>query len=322
MEVSAFSGRPEPLSASGRHSSFSAMPRPHPKVTKAVEYRQTALIREMTDTEFRRLGDFIHQRCGIKMPASKKMMLQTRLQKRLRMRNFTTFTQYADYVFSGAADHEELFCMIDAVTTNKTDFFREPRHFDYMRAYVLSGRNGGAPGGFSRPMKFWSAGCSTGEEPYTLAMILAEHALASRSFDYAILGTDISTRVLNKAVKGIYAEDRVAPVPFDLKKKYLLKNRKSNLLRIVPELRARVTFQRLNFMDENFPLGELFDVVFCRNVIIYFDRPTQEEIVGRICRYIAPGGYLFMGHSETLSGMRLPLEAVASTVYRKGDEGS
>ena len=283
---------------------------------------EPAVVRDMTETEFHRFGDYIQERCGIKMPLSKKTMLQTRLHKRLRMRNFTSFTQYADYVFGGKDGGEELCHMIDAVTTNKTDFFREPRHFDILRERILTPDSDHGAQRLSRPMRFWSAGCSTGEEPYTLAMVLAEHALTHRAFQYAILATDISTRVLNAAVQAVYAEEKVAPVPMALRKKYLLKSREHPLVRVVPELRARVTFRRLNFMDASYPIRELFDVAFCRNVIIYFDRPTQEAIVGRICRHIVPGGYLFMGHSETLSGMRLPLEPVASTVYRKCDDSA
>lgn len=274
-------------------------------------------VREMTDDEFVRLGDFIQRQCGIKMPLSKKTMLQTRLHKRLRLLNLSSFAEYADYVFGPRGSDEELYSMIDAVTTNKTDFFRESKHFDFLRNRVLAVSRQDSPRLKPRHMKFWSAGCSTGEEPYTLAMVLAEHMLHNPSFHFSILATDISTQVLRHAAAAIYAHEKIDPVPMQLRKKYLLKSKDKPLVRICPELRARVSFKRINFMDDRYAIGDKMDAIFCRNVIIYFDRETQEAILNRICRHLQPGGFLFMGHSETLSGMNLPLQFVASSIYRK-----
>jgi len=283
--------------------------------------QETAVIREMTDAEFRRFANFIHENCGIKMPAAKKTMLQTRLHKRLRLHKFSTYSQYADHVFGGADAGVELAHMIDAVTTNKTDFFREPGHFEFLISHILAPPAGRRNTAGRKPLKFWSAGCSSGEEPYTLAMVLAEHALFDPDFRYEILGTDISTRVLQAAAMAVYTMEKIAPVPLALRKKYLLRSRENPLVRIVPELRARVTYRRLNFMDQAYAFAGPFDVIFCRNVIIYFDHPTQEMILKRICRHLVPGGFLFMGHSETLNGMALPLVQVAPTVYRKPHDG-
>lgn len=271
----------------------------------------------MSDAEFIRFGNFIQGQCGIKMPLSKKTMLQGRLQKRLRLLRFSSFSAYADFVFSAKGMEEEIFHMIDAVTTNKTDFFRESHHFDYLTRIALpeivnTGKN---PAG--KQLRAWSAGCSTGEEPYTLAMVLSRFSESSPSFRFSILATDISTRVLRSAQMGIYQEEKITPVPMAFRQKYLLKSKSKDIVRIVPQLRSCVRFMRLNFMDNDFGLREMMDIIFCRNVIIYFDRPTQEGILQRICRYLKPGGYLFMGHSETLNGMELPVTQVSASIYRR-----
>lgn len=271
----------------------------------------------MTDAEFYRFGDFIQCHCGIKMPLSKKTMLQGRLQKRLRMMKLNSFSAYADFVFSKKGSEEEIFHMIDAVTTNKTDFFRESKHFDFLNNIVLPDiirKSNSAP---RIKFKAWSAGCSTGEEPYTLAMVLSRFTESNPSFHFSILATDISTKVLESAHLGMYPEEKIAPVPMALRQKYLLRSKDKPVVRIVPELRSSVQFMRLNFMDDDFGHAEMMDIIFCRNVIIYFDRPIQESILQRICRYLVPGGYLFMGHSETLNGMDLPLTQVSASIYRR-----
>lgn len=270
----------------------------------------------LSAADFKRLSEFIYQELGIKMPGAKKTMLEGRLQKRLRVLGFGSFRDYCDYLFSPQGSGSELIQMIDLVTTNKTDFFREPEHFDYLRQKVLPEWERKHPG---KKLAVWSAGCSTGEEPYTLAMVLAEYAENCAGPDFQILATDISTRVLEKAKMAVYGEERVAPVPLLLKKKYLLrsKDKNSQLVRIVPELREKVRLRRLNFMDGDFGMREKLDIIFCRNVIIYFDRQTQEKLLNRFYAHMAPGGYIFMGHSETLSGLDVPLTMVHPTVYRK-----
>ena len=266
--------------------------------------------------DFARLSSFIYQHCGIKMPLSKKTMLEARLQKRLRALAIPTFTDYCDYLFSSNGMELELISMIDLVTTNKTDFFREPEHFTYLTAQVIPAWR--AHNGGRRPFSIWSAGCSSGEEPYTMAMVLAEYAEANPGFTFSILATDLSTRVLEKAQKAIYNDDRIEPIPAAMKRKYLLrsKDHSQGLVRIAPQLRGRVRFQRLNFMDTDFGMREEMDVIFCRNVVIYFDRPTQEKLVNKFCGQLRTGGHLFMGHSETLNGLDVPLVQVCPTVYR------
>lgn len=273
----------------------------------------------LSDRMFQRFSAFIQTELGIKMPAAKRTMLQARLQKRLRKLGMANFEDYYEFVFSPEGQRTELPNLIDAVTTNKTDFFRESQHFQYLTVRVLPELMRDFGAGIERPARFWSAGCSTGEEPYTLAMVLGEFRLHHPRFRFSILGTDISGEVLRTAAAGIYAHDKVAPVPLPLRKRYLLKSRdaKKDLVRVVAELRDLVEFRRVNFMSRDLGIRSVMDVVFCRNVLIYFDRDNQEAILNRICSHLMPGGYLFTGHSETLNGLDVPLVQAASTVYRK-----
>jgi len=274
----------------------------------------------LNDREFLSLSRFIYEECGIQISDNKRTMLESRIARRLRQLGLDSFQAYLDYLFNSDGSHEEVVEMINVVTTNKTDFFREPMHFEYLFKAVLpeiirlKSQN-------CHKLNVWSAGCSTGEEPYTLAMVLSEIKDRYPQFDFFILATDISTQVLDIARKGIYEMERIVPVPDPLKKKYLLKGKKSSnmfgMIRIIPELRKRIAFRRLNFMQSDFGLREPMDIIFCRNVIIYFDKPTQQKILMRFCEHLAPGGFLFMGHSESLVGLDIPLVQVAPTIYRK-----
>ena len=269
---------------------------------------------KLSDKDFARLSDFIYSRYGIKMPEAKHIMLQSRLQKRLRALQIPDFSQYVDFVFSPAGS-DEIVHMMDVVSTNKTDFFRESQHFDFLTNTVL-------PELYETErqsvIKVWSAGCSSGEEPYTLAMVISEYVSKHRGCDFSILGSDLSTIVLEKAVTAIYPEDRVDIIPLDLKKKYLLrsKDRTKPTVRIVPELRAKTSFMRLNFMDDSYGAPSNFDIIFCRNVLIYFDRPTQEKVINKLCRHLRPGGYFFLGHSESVTGINVPLKQIMPTVFK------
>jgi chemotaxis protein methyltransferase CheR len=266
--------------------------------------------------DFDRFSRLIYSECGIKMPPHKKSMLEARMRKRLRALEFTSYEQYSDYFFQLADHAQELVHLIDEVTTNKTDFFREPAHFDFLTRTALP-QLVAAGAGVERPLRLWSAGCSSGEEPYTLAMVLSEFAQECPGFRFEILATDISTKVLDKARLAIYRSERIEPVPAPLRNKYLLRSKdpEQNQVRIAPELRQTVTFRRLNFMGEDFGISHSMDIIFCRNVIIYFDRPTQQRLLQRFCHVQRSGQFLFMGHSETLSGMDLPLKQMAPAVY-------
>ncbi len=274
------------------------------------------LSARLQEKDFIRLKNFIYKECGIKVTATKKTMIEARLQKRLRTLGLPSFSRYCDYLFSRKGMADELVHMIDVITTNKTDFFREPTHFSYLTDKALQAIL--THDGTKRTITVWSAGCSSGEEAFTLAIVLQEFA-DYHDLDFTVLASDISMRMLEKARLAIYSEEQVAPIPHALQKKYLLrsKDREKGTYRIVPELRERVKLHRVNFMEGDRWFKEPIDVIFCRNVIIYFDKPTQEKILNKLCRCLSATGYLFLGHSETLLGMNLPLVQVAPTVYRK-----
>ncbi|CAK0779503.1 Chemotaxis protein methyltransferase [Azospirillaceae bacterium] len=272
----------------------------------------------LTKRDFDTLASLIEKHAGIQMPDNKRTMLEGRLRRRLKERKMESFAQYCRYLFEEGGLDEELISLIDVVTTNKTEFFRESDHFDFLiQTVVPSLIERGI--GIQRPLMVWSAGCSTGPEPYTLAMALSEIKIGTPSFQFHILGTDISTHVLRAARKAIYTEDMVEPIPMILRKRYLLRSidRSARRIRIAPEIRGFVEFRRLNFMDADYHMPVMQDIVFCRNVIIYFNREVRQKVLGRICRHLSSGGYLFVGHAETLGDVDLPIRPSIPTVYQR-----
>lgn len=273
----------------------------------------------MSTETFERFSAYIQSELGIKMGPNKQVMLQSRLMKRLRSLGIGTYEEYYDYLFSDEGHQNEIPYFVHQVTTNKTDFFREPAHFSYLKEHALPLLMLENRYNRQKPLQVWSAACSTGEEVYTLAMILSEYDQLREALEYHVIGSDISPEVLKKAAEGIYEEAKIQPIPEVMKKKYLMRSRDKTkkLVRIVPELRAKTSFKWFNLRAESDRMKRKVDVIFCRNVIIYFERSTQEQVIGRLCNHLFSGGYLFMGHSETLGGFRLPLRQVATTVYRK-----
>lgn len=284
-----------------------------------TQYKTMLAFDEMSDKTFEHFSTFVQEELGINMSISKKVMLQVRLQKRLKKLGINTFEKYHEYVFSPQGMEHELPRMVDVVTTHKTSFFREPQQFEYLAQHALPTLLSINGARLRRPLKIWSAGCSNGMEPYTIAMVLSEFIEEYPGFQYRILATDISTGVLEQGIRGIYDHEHVEPVSMKLRKKYLLrsKDKSQNRVRIIPKLRSRVTFRQLNLMDEDLGVQEMMDIIFCRNVIIYFDRATQEEVLNKLYRHLNPGGYLFVGPSEALSGMNIPLLPVSRAVYQK-----
>lgn len=264
--------------------------------------------------DFRRLSDFIYEYSGIKMPPAKKTMLEGRLRKRLRATGFETIDQYCSYLFDGDGLQAETVHIIDVVTTNKTDFFREPRHFDYLTDHALPQLL--ADG--HKNIRAWSSACSTGAEPYTMAMVFDE-VLSPQQARYHILATDLSTDVLGTAFRGIYDRPLLEPVPPAMARKYVMQpvNASSDQVRITPNLRRQVSFARMSLMDATYPVGDPMHIIFCRNVLIYFDKATQTSVVSKLCEQLAPGGYLFIGHAESIAGMNLSVRQVANIVFRK-----
>jgi chemotaxis protein methyltransferase CheR len=270
----------------------------------------------ISSSDFDRLKALIYAESGIVLSDEKKMMLELRIRRRLRALNLISYSDYCEYLF-GTGHKNEVVHLLDVVSTNKTDFFREPEHFEYLTKRIVPELMAGNDSG--RELLFWSAGCSTGEEPYTLAIVLSEYALIHPGLRFKLMATDISTAALTKARRGIYTDEVLEPVPLDLRRKYFMHSRDptSNLLRVVPELRQLAEFRRLNFMDADFGMSQKADIIFCRNVLIYFDRATQERIIQKLTRQLVSGGYAFVGHSETLHDMDVPLVTVAPALYRK-----
>lgn len=269
----------------------------------------------ITPRTFKHLAAFIHDRCGIRMPAAKQTMVEGRLRRRARALGFDTLEAYCRSVLGDGADGDEVVHLINAVTTNKTDFFREPRHFDTLAGQILPAYAAARRG----TVRVWSAACSTGAEPYTIAMVMDDFARQHGGPDYAILATDLDTNVLDSAIKGIYPRDMLDPVPAAMRQRYVGygQGKRQAQARICPQLRAKVGFAKLNLMDTHYPIGQPVDVIFCRNVLIYFDKPTQKAVVSRLCDNLASGGYLFLGHSESIAGFNLPLTAMGHTVFRR-----
>lgn len=270
----------------------------------------------LNERHFAKFSETITRETGIRMPHEKLPMLQSRLQRRLRQLGLDSLEDYQRRLFESPDSALEWVEFINLVTTNKTDFFREPKHFDYLTKNALPSldRNPNIPWN----AHIWCAGCSSGEEPYTLAMVLDDYSQRRPGFDFSLLGTDISTRVLDLAKAAIYDEAVVGPIPPEFRHRYLLrgKDHEHPRFRIAPELRHKVRFGRLNFMDENYGIKDYFDVIFFRNVMIYFEKPVQQLVLSRICQQLKPGGYLFAGHSESLTGLDLPIRQVGASVFR------
>lgn len=275
----------------------------------------TTTIEKLHTEEFMYISAFIQEHYGIQLPVTKKMMVEARLQKRLKTLNMVTFQDYFDFVFSSAGRNEYQ-QMIDLLTTNKTDFFRESNHFDFLAEGILPKLLKNQ----QDKLQFWSAASSTGEEVYSILITLEEYFLrALRKIPYTILGTDLSMQVLQKAARAVYDEDRMENIPLYIKKRYLLKNkdRQNPKARIKPEFLEAVEFKRLNLLKEFRGIDFNYDVIFCRNVLIYFNREVQQEVVTKLASRLKTGGYLFIGHSESLTNMQLPLRQVKPTIYQK-----
>jgi chemotaxis protein methyltransferase CheR len=283
-------------------------------LSQAARQESVSTVDQISARNFERLARYIYDYSGIKMPSSKRTMLEGRLRRRLRSTGHATFDDYCDYLFKDDGLEAESVFLIDAVTTNKTDFFREPRHFDYMTSHVLPEFKAAG----QRRIRAWSAACSTGAEPYTMAMVMQKFADEEGGPDYEILGADLSTDVLETALRGVYPNEMLSPVPAEYRRWVMsAKDRTRRESRIHPALRAKLTLARLNLMDDSYSVGEPFDMIMCRNVMIYFDKPTQAKVLTRLCERLKRGGYLFIGHSESITGIELPLVAVANTVFRK-----
>lgn len=277
--------------------------------------RMTLTAIKLTDREFSKLSKFIYNECGINLTANKRTLLENRLQKRIRDLGFNSFSEYSDYVMTPKGKVDELISMIDAVATNKTDFFREPQHFHFLATQVIPEWYRENEG---KVFKVWSSACSTGEEPFTLAMVLEDMSVKYSGFNYRVVATDISTKALDKAIQATYTERAIAGIPMVTRKNYLLRSQSEPpTIRISQQIRSKVVFKRMNLMDQYLDVEGGFDVIFCRNVLIYFDRQTQEQVVRKLLAKLSPGGYFMIGHSESVYQMDLPLRQVQPTIFQK-----
>ena len=264
--------------------------------------------------EFRQLADYIKANYGIYLKDEKQTLLAGRLSNVLDEKNFGSFADYFNYIVADKTG-DAVVTLIDRVTTNHTFFMREVEHFNFFKEEVLPQLVSRSK---TKDLRIWSAGCSSGEEPYTLAMIIDEFfGMEKKWWDTKILATDISSKVLDIALEGVYANDRIATIPAFWRLNYFnkLENEKSVL---IPKIRNEVIYRKFNLMDKTFPFKKKFHVIFCRNVMIYFDNKTKMDLVKKFYDATEPGGYLFIGHSESLNRNETEYQCIMPAVYRKG----
>lgn len=270
-------------------------------------------LAEITDKQFEEISELVKRLAGINLHEGKKELVKARLAKRTRQLKLPTLEAYIAYV-RGDTSGRELVSMLDALSTNLTYFFREPAHFNFLKDKVLPQIQQRG----NKRLRIWSAGCSSGEEPYSIAMLLREHIANVSSWDARVLATDLSTRVLAMATRGEYGKERFRETPPQLVQRYfdVVQSAPSKIYKASKDIRSMIHFARLNLM-EPWPMKGPFDVIFCRNVMIYFDKPTQSRLVNRYYDLLAPGGYLFLGHSESLTGTQHQFRYVMPATYAK-----
>lgn len=273
------------------------------------------VIREISERDFHSLQDLIYREAGIWLPPAKTALLVGRLAKRLRHHGLKSFKEYYELI---VGSDEERVQMLNAISTNETRFFREPQHFDLLKSVILpKWTQEAAAGRRSRKIRVLSAGCSTGQEPYSLAMLLLDHFPASSGWEIEILATDLSTRVLEIARAGIWSREKAAEIPPDYLKTFMLRGfgDQSGKIKAGQEIRSLIQFFRLNLNEPAYPFVGKFDLIFCRNVLIYFDTRSREQTARRLTDFLSPNGYLFVGHAESLHALNGTLRTVIPTVY-------
>lgn len=277
-------------------------------------------IINIDDKEFNYLKDVIYQKTGIALASHKKIMLQSRLNVRLRANQIPNFVDYVKKLQTEKAFFEkEILEIINRITTNKTDFYRENHHFEYLKSNFLPKIEENSKTNFKKKIRIWCSASSTGEEPYTIAITLLEYFQDKPGWDLKIIATDIDTNVLSIAEKGSYKEERLVPVKQEIKNKYFLSvsDGKTKEFQVKPALKALIEFKKLNLLESPYPFKEQFDLIFCRNVIIYFDKPTQIKIFHEFEKVISKDGILIIGHSETLFGISESFKFLGQTIYQK-----
>jgi chemotaxis protein methyltransferase CheR len=273
-------------------------------------------VQDLTREEYELFRALVYEHSGINLGDQKLQLVRARLGKRMRSGNFSSYRAYYEYV-KGDASGRELTHLIDAISTNTTHLFRENQHFEFLARTVKGWLDGDRRR--SAPLRIWSAACSSGEEPYSIAMVMDDLRQRHSDLQYKILATDISSRMLERAQRGVFAVEALANVPPEFKRRYFARVGSDGDVRmqIVPQLRKSIRFAPFNLMSAQFPFRNGLDVIFCRNVMIYFDRSTQQTLVGKLCNVLNPGGYLLIGHSESLNSISHTLSYVMPTVYRR-----
>ncbi len=275
----------------------------------------------LTRDEFQLFRKLIHQSAGIALTEAKMQLVQSRLRKRVVAHGLSSFRAYYDLLMERGDRDPEMGLFVNCITTNKTDFFREPHHFNFVTDTVIPEMVQRArQGECQQRLRVWHAGCSTGEEPYTLAITLTEALQGRGRWDVRQLASDIDTNVLAHAEKGIYEEERLHPVPEPLRRKHFLRGtgEQQGCYQVRQNLRDQIAFRQINLLAPEWPIRRdvQFDMIFCRNVIIYFDKPTQRALFARYQALLRPGGYLFIGHSESLLGISEAFDNLGHTIYR------
>lgn len=266
--------------------------------------------------EFKAFRELIHREAGISLADHKQALLTARLQPRLRALGFTSFRDYYELVIS---DEAERIDMLDRISTNETHFFREPRQFDFLQSIVVPRwREQARSGARARSIRVWSAACSTGEEPYSIAMTLLHHCPPSEGWDIEIVATDLSTRVLKRAREAVWRVDKAAEIPASYLKAFMLRGTgpEEGRMKASPVLRSIVQFSRVNLNDGPYPVPRRFDLIFCRNVLIYFDNEMKARVVTQLLGHLAPDGLLFLGHAESIHGLTRKAKLAGPTVYQ------
>ncbi|MDR3708557.1 MAG: protein-glutamate O-methyltransferase CheR [Capsulimonadaceae bacterium] len=276
----------------------------------------------LADREFESLRTLVYDLTGITLAENKRTMLEARLSRRVRTLGLPDFAAYCKLIDAQMPDGAEIRNMINAVTTNKTEFFRERHHFEFVKTNVLPKMSSTAALGLgARKLRVWHAGCSTGQEPYSLAMVISDFQALGPGWDVKLLASDIDTNVLQLARDGVYRADDISSVPPDFLRRHFLRGKGENdgKYLVKPALREMIAFRHINLLDDPWPLKptSYFDIVFCRNVVIYFDKTTQRRLFQRFASRLNPGGYLFIGHSETLHGISEAFIPIGGTIYQK-----
>lgn len=270
----------------------------------------------ITDNEFIALSNLVYDKIGIQITDQKKTLLVGRLQKLLRAYKFKSFQEYYNYITnekSGKAISE----LANYISTNHTFFYREHEHFEFFYKYALPEIEQKLKKSKIKDIRIWSAGCSSGEEPYTLIMLILEYfGKEYKNYDAGILATDISEKALKYAIEGIYSDEKVSPLPDNFKNKYFTKN-SDGTWKIADGVKKEVTFRKFNLISEVYPFKKQFDIIFCRNVMIYFDDKTREKLVEKFYNFTAPMGYFFIGHSETLNRTKSQFKFIMPALYQK-----